>query len=189
MPRSKKTQTDKPRKYHAEFRLTESWRFRDKNPDERRYYANYESKFKPGTDEHTIDFWEEVLNCFGPLKTPYDAKIRLYRKSDDEAAPLKEYDNVDIDSCEAAFETNEKDKQNDDIVEPQDEAEQPTNNTDTADNTDYIADETPDNDNQNSRVSDDEVTVTVTDAVDGDAADVSDTDNISDDDIDDDGGY
>ena len=74
---TKKTQTDKPRRSHAEFRLTTSWSRRDENPDKRRYHANYESKFKPGTDEHTIDFWEEVLNCFGPLKTPYEEKIRL----------------------------------------------------------------------------------------------------------------
>ena len=71
---TKKTQTDKPRRYHAEFRVTTSWSRRDENPDKRRYHANYESKFKPGTDEHTIDFWEEVLNCFGPLKTPYEEK-------------------------------------------------------------------------------------------------------------------
>lgn len=105
---TKKTQTDKPRRYHAEFRLTTSWSRRDENPDKRRYHANYESKFKPGTDEHTIDFWEEVLNCFGPLKTPYEAKIRLYRKSDGETAPLNPYDDVTLDSCEAAFEEQEK---------------------------------------------------------------------------------
>lgn len=105
---TKKTQTDKPRRYHAEFRLTTSWSRRDENPDKRRYHANYESKFKPGTDEHTIDFWEEVLNCFGPLKTPYEEKIRLYRKSDGETAPLNLYDNVTLDSCEAAFDEQEK---------------------------------------------------------------------------------
>lgn len=105
---TKKTQTDKPRRYHAEFRLTTSWSRRDENPDKRRYHANYESKFKPGTDEHTIDFWEEVLNCFGPLKTPYEEKIRLYRKSDGETAPLNPYDDVTLDSCEAAFDEQEK---------------------------------------------------------------------------------
>lgn len=106
---TKKTQTDKPRRYHAEFRLTTSWSRRDENPDKRRYHANYESKFKPGTDEHTIDFWEEVLNCFGPLKTPYEEKIRLYRKSSDgETAPLNPYDDVTLDSCEAAFDEQEK---------------------------------------------------------------------------------
>lgn len=105
---TKKTQTDKPRHYHAEFRLTTSWSRRDENPDKRRYHANYESKFKPGTDEHTIDFWEEVLNCFGPLKTPYEEKIRLYRKSDGETAPLNPYDDVTLDSCEAAFDEQEK---------------------------------------------------------------------------------
>lgn len=105
---TKKTQTDKPRRYHAEFRLTTSWSRRDENPDKRRYHANYESKFKPGTDEHTIDFWEEVLNCFGPLKTPYEEKIRLYRKSDGETAPLNTYDDVTLDSCEAAFDEQEK---------------------------------------------------------------------------------
>lgn len=105
---TKKTQTDKPRRYHAEFRLTTSWSHRDENPDKRRYHANYESKFKPGTDEHTIDFWEEVLNCFGPLKTPYEEKIRLYRKSDGETAPLNPYDDVTLDSCEAAFDEQEK---------------------------------------------------------------------------------
>lgn len=105
---TKKTQTDKPRRYHAEFRLTTSWTNRDENPDKRRYHANYESKFKPGTDEHTIDFWEEVLNCFGPLKTPYEEKIRLYRKSDGETAPLNPYDGVTLDSCEAAFDEQEK---------------------------------------------------------------------------------
>lgn len=105
---TKKTQTDKPRRYHAEFRLTTSWSHRDENPDKRRYHANYESKFKPGTDEHTIDFWEEVLNCFGPLKTPYEEKIRLYRKSDGETAPLNPYDGVTLDSCEAAFDEQEK---------------------------------------------------------------------------------
>lgn len=105
---TKKTQTDKPRRYHAEFRLTTSWSRRDENPDKRRYHANYESTFKPGTDEHTIDFWEEVLNCFGPLKTPYDEKIRLYRKSDGETAPLNPYDDVTFDSCEAAFDEQEK---------------------------------------------------------------------------------
>ena len=104
----KNTQTVKPRKYHAEFRLTESWRFRDENPDMRRYHVNYESKFKPGTDEHTIDFWEEVVNCFGTLKTPYDEKIRLYRKSDDEAAPLNDGDKLDIDTCEKALENNDE---------------------------------------------------------------------------------
>ena len=105
---TKKTQTDKPRRYHAEFRLTTSWSHRDENPDKRRYHANYESKFKPGTDEHTIDFWEEVLNCFGPLKTPYEEKIRLYRKSDGETAPLNPYDDVTLDSCEAASDEQEK---------------------------------------------------------------------------------
>lgn len=105
---TKKTQTDKPRRYHAEFRLTTSWSRRDENPDKRRYHASYESKFKPGTDEHTIDFWEEVLNCFGPLKTPYEEKIRLYRKSDGETAPLNPYDDVTLDSCEAAFDEQEK---------------------------------------------------------------------------------
>lgn len=105
---TKKTQTDKPRHYHAEFRLTTSWSRRGENPDKRRYHANYESKFKPGTDEHTIDFWEEVLNCFGPLKTPYEEKIRLYRKSDGETAPLNPYDDVTLDSCEAAFDEQEK---------------------------------------------------------------------------------
>lgn len=105
---TKKTQTDKPRRYHAEFRLTTSWSRRDENPDKRSYHANYESKFKPGTDEHTIDFWEEVLNCFGPLKTPYEEKIRLYRKSDGETAPLNPYDDVTLDSCEAAFDEQEK---------------------------------------------------------------------------------
>lgn len=105
---TKKTQTDKPRRYHAEFRLTTSWSRRDENPDKRRYHANYESKFKPGTDEHTIDFWEEVLNCFGPLKTPYEEKIRLYRKSDGETAPLNPYDDVTLASCEAAFDEQEK---------------------------------------------------------------------------------
>lgn len=105
---TKKTQTDKPRRYHAEFRLTTSWSRRDENPDKRRYHANYESKFKPGTDEHTIDFWEEVLNCFGPMKTPYEEKIRLYRKSDGETAPLNPYDDVTLDSCEAAFDEQEK---------------------------------------------------------------------------------
>lgn len=105
---TKKTQIDKPRRYHAEFRLTTSWSRRDENPDKRRYHANYESKFKPGTDEHTIDFWEEVLNCFGPLKTPYEEKIRLYRKSDGETAPLNPYDDVTLDSCEAAFDEQEK---------------------------------------------------------------------------------
>ena len=105
---TKKTQTDKPRRYHAEFRLTTSWSRRDENPDKRRYHANYESKFKPGTNEHTIDFWEEVLNCFGPLKTPYEEKIRLYRKSDGETAPLNPYDDVTLDSCEAAFDEQEK---------------------------------------------------------------------------------
>ena len=105
---TKKTQTDKPRRYHAEFRLTTSWSRRDENPDKRRYHANYESRFKPGTDEHTIDFWEEVLNCFGPLKTPYEEKIRLYRKSDGETAPLNPYDDVTLDSCEAAFDEQEK---------------------------------------------------------------------------------
>lgn len=105
---TKKTQTDKPRRYHAEFRVTTSWSRRDENPDKRRYHANYESKFKPGTDEHTIDFWEEVLNCFGPLKTPYEEKIRLYRKSDGETAPLNPYDDVTLDSCEAAFDEQEK---------------------------------------------------------------------------------
>ena len=105
---TKKMQTDKPRRYHAEFRLTTSWSRRDENPDKRRYHANYESKFKPGTDEHTIDFWEEVLSCFGPLKTPYEEKIRLYRKSDGETAPLNPYDDVTLDSCEAAFDEQEK---------------------------------------------------------------------------------
>lgn len=92
MPRAQKTQTDKPRRYHAEFRLTESWRFRNDNPDSNRYQANYESKFKPGTDEHTIDFWEEVLNCFGPKVTPYEEKIRLYRKDDENLTLPKSFD-------------------------------------------------------------------------------------------------
>ena len=150
MTQSKKTQTDKPRKYHAEFRLTESWRLRDDNPDKRRYHVNYESKFKPKTDEHTIDFWEEVLNCFGPLKTPYDEKIRLYRKSDDEAAPLNEYDDVDIDSCEAAFKKNESDVQND-VDAPQDNAEevQSNNDADKADNVTVTVDNEIATDNEN----------------------------------------
>lgn len=113
----KSTQTVKPRKYHAEFRLTESWRFRDENPDTRRYCVNYESKFKPRTDEHIIDFWEEVVNCFGTLKTPYDEKIRLYRKSDDEAAPLNEGDKLDIDTCEKAFKNNDEQQNADGVDE------------------------------------------------------------------------
>lgn len=120
---TKKTQTDKPRRYHAEFRLTTSWSRRDENPDKRRYHANYESKFKPGTDEHTIDFWEEVLNCFGPLKTPYEEKIRLYRKSDGETAPLNPYDDVTLDSCEAAFDEQEKIQRLHDAEKTAEEAE------------------------------------------------------------------
>lgn len=120
---TKKTQTDKPRRYHAEFRLTTSWSRRDENPDKRRYHANYESTFKPGTDEHTIDFWEEVLNCFGPLKTPYDEKIRLYRKSDGETAPLNPYDDVTLDSCEAAFDEQEKIQRLHDAKKAAEEAE------------------------------------------------------------------
>lgn len=120
---TKKTQTDKPRRYHAEFRLTTSWSRRDENPDKRRYHANYESKFKPGTDEHTIDFWEEVLNCFGPLKTPYEEKIRLYRKSDGETAPLNPYDDVTLDSCEAAFDEQEKIQRLHDAEKAAEEAE------------------------------------------------------------------
>lgn len=120
---TKKTQTDKPRRYHAEFRLTTSWSRRDENPDKRRYHANYESKFKPGTDEHTIDFWEEVLNCFGPLKTPYEEKIRLYRKSDGETAPLNPYDNVTLDSCEAAFDEQEKIQRLHDVEKTAEEAD------------------------------------------------------------------
>lgn len=119
---TKKTQTDKPRRYHAEFRLTTSWSRRDENPDKRRYHANYESKFKPGTDEHTIDFWEEVLNCFGPLKTPYEEKIRLYRKSDGETAPLNPYDDVTLDSCEAAFDEQEKIQRLHDVEKAAEEA-------------------------------------------------------------------
>lgn len=121
---TKKTQTDKPRRYHAEFRLTTSWSRRDENPDKRRYHANYESKFKPGTDEHTIDFWEEVLNCFGPLKTPYEEKIRLYRKSDGETAPLNPYDDVTLDSCEAAFDEQEKIQRLHDAEKAAEEAEE-----------------------------------------------------------------
>lgn len=121
---TKKTQTDKPRRYHAEFRLTTSWTNRDENPDKRRYHANYESKFKPGTDEHTIDFWEEVLNCFGPLKTPYEEKIRLYRKSDGETAPLNPYDDVTLDSCEAAFDEQEKIQRLHDAEKAAEEAEE-----------------------------------------------------------------
>lgn len=121
---TKKTQTDKPRRYHAEFRLTTSWSRRDENPDKRRYHANYESKFKPGTDEHTIDFWEEVLNCFGPLKTPYEEKIRLYRKSDGETAPLNPYDDVTLDSCEAAFDEQEKIQRLHDAEKTAEEAEE-----------------------------------------------------------------
>lgn len=120
---TKKTQTDKPRRYHAEFRLTTSWSRRDENPDKRRYHANYESRFKPGTDEHTIDFWEEVLNCFGPLKTPYEEKIRLYRKSDGETAPLNPYDDVTLDSCEAAFDEQEKIQRLHDAEKATEEAE------------------------------------------------------------------
>lgn len=123
---TKKTQTDKPRRYHAEFRLTTSWSRRDENPDKRRYHANYESKFKPGTDEHTIDFWEEVLNCFGPLKTPYEEKIRLYRKSDGETAPLNPYDDVTLDSCEAAFDEQEKIQRLHDAEKAAEEAEKKT---------------------------------------------------------------
>lgn len=121
---TKKTQTDKPRRYHAEFRLTTSWSRRDENPDKRRYHANYESRFKPGTDEHTIDFWEEVLNCFGPLKTPYEEKIRLYRKSDGETAPLNPYDDVTLDSCEAAFDEQEKIQRLHDAEKTAEEAEE-----------------------------------------------------------------
>lgn len=121
---TKKTQTDKPRRYHAEFRLTTSWSRRDENPDKRRYHANYESKFKPGTDEHTIDFWEEVLNCFGPLKTPYEEKIRLYRKSDGKTAPLNPYDDVTLDSCEAAFDEQEKIQRLHDAEKAAEEAEE-----------------------------------------------------------------
>lgn len=120
---TKKTQTDKPRRYHAEFRLTTSWSRRDENPDKRRYHANYESRFKPGTDEHTIDFWEEVLNCFGPLKTPYEEKIRLYRKSDGETAPINPYDDVTLDSCEAAFDEQEKIQRLHDAKKAAEEAE------------------------------------------------------------------
>lgn len=123
---TKKTQTDKPRRYHAEFRLTTSWSRRDENPDKRRYHANYESKFKPGTDEHTIDFWEEVLNCFGPLKTPYEEKIRLYRKSDGETAPLNPYDDVTLDSCEAAFDEQEKIQRLHDAEKAAEEVEEKT---------------------------------------------------------------
>ena len=121
---TKKTQTDKPRRYHAEFRLTTSWSRRDENPDKRRYHANYESRFKPGTDEHTIDFWEEVLNFFGPLKTPYEEKIRLYRKSDGETAPLNPYDDVTLDSCEAAFDEQEKIQRLHDAEKTAEEAEE-----------------------------------------------------------------
>lgn len=170
---TKKTQTDKPRRYHAEFRLTTSWTNRDENPDKRRYHANYESKFKPGTDEHTIDFWEEVLNCFGPLKTPYEEKIRLYRKSDGETAPLNPYDGVTLDSCEAAFDEQEK-------IQRLHDAEKDT----VADSGDSDSGPLPDENGGEKDETDKEPADDTVDAEDGTVPDGENTDDVTDSDCD-----
>lgn len=195
---TKKTQTDKPRRYHAEFRLTTSWSRRDENPDKRRYHANYESKFKPGTDEHTIDFWEEVLNCFGPLKTPYEEKIRLYRKSDGETAPFNPYDDVTLDSCEAAFDEQEKiqrlhdaevaeeaAKETDEKVEKEVEGE-PTEKeqTEVADSGDSDGGPLPDENGGEEVETNEEPTVDTVDAEDGTVSDGEKTDDVTDSDCD-----
>lgn len=170
---TKKTQTDKPRRYHAEFRLTTSWTNRDENPDKRHYHANYESKFKPGTDEHTIDFWEEVLNCFGPLKTPYEEKIRLYRKSDGETAPLNPYDGVTLDSCEAAFDEQEK-------IQRLHDAEKDT----VADSGDSDSGPLPDENGGEKDETDKEPADDTVDAEDGTVPDGENTDDVTDSDCD-----
>lgn len=192
---TKKTQTDKPRRYHAEFRLTTSWTNRDENPDKRRYHANYESKFKPGTDEHTIDFWEEVLNCFGPLKTPYEEKIRLYRKSDGETAPLNPYDDVTLDSCEAAFDEQEKIQRLHDAEKDAKEAAEKADaevevepaemeQVEVADNGDSDSGPLPD-ENDGEKVETDEVSANDTvDAEDGTVPDGEKTDDVTDSDCD-----
>lgn len=190
---TKKTQTDKPRRYHAEFRLTTSWTNRDENPDKRRYHANYESKFKPGTDEHTIDFWEEVLNCFGPLKTPYEEKIRLYRKSDGETAPLNPYDDVTLDSCEAAFDEQEKIQRLHDAEKAAEEAEEkdegePVENEQVkgADSGDSDGGPLPDENGGEKDETDDEPADDTVDAEDGTVSDGEKTDDVTDSDCDDD---
>lgn len=196
---TKKTQTDKPRRYHAEFRLTTSWSRRDENPDKRRYHANYESKFKPGTDEHTIDFWEEVLNCFGPLKTPYEEKIRLYRKSDGETAPLNPYDDVTLDSCEAAFDEQEKiqrlhnaektaeeaAKETDEKVKAEVEEEPAEKEqVEVADSGDSDGGPLPDENGGEEVETNEEPTVDTVDAEDGTVSDGEKTDDVTDSDCD-----
>lgn len=196
---TKKTQTDKPRRYHAEFRLTTSWSRRDENPDKRRYHANYESKFKPGTDEHTIDFWEEVLNCFGPLKTPYEEKIRLYRKSDGETAPLNPYDDVTLDSCEAAFDEQEKiqrlhnaektaeeaAKETDEKVKAEVEEEPAEKEqVEVADSGDSDGGPLPDENDGEKVETNEEPTVDTVDAEDGTVSDGEKTDDVTDSDCD-----
>ena len=200
---TKKTQTDKPRRYHAEFRLTTSWSRRDENSDKRRYHANYESKFKPGTDEHTIDFWEEVLNCFGPLKTPYEEKIRLYRKSDGETAPLNPYDDVTLDSCEAAFDEQEKIQRLHDAEKAEEEAEakvveeaeekveaeveeEPSEKkqVEVADSEDSDGGPLPDENGGEEVETNEEPTVDTVDAEDGTVSDGEKTDDVTDSDYD-----
>lgn len=196
---TKKTQTDKPRRYHAEFRLTTSWSRRDENPDKRRYHANYESKFKPGTDEHTIDFWEEVLNCFGPLKTPYEEKIRLYRKSDGETAPLNPYDDVTLDSCEAAFDEQEKIQRLHDAEKAAEEAAKETDEkveaeveeepaekeqVEVADSVDSDDGPLPDENGGEKDETDEEPTGDTVDAGDGTVSDGEKTDDVTDSDYD-----